>query len=118
MFFDSLSFPSLRTLALIVHFVLTTALYWTRADSVQVTLSASATTNDFQYLESQYTGLLSVGLIALVFEMVSHLYTMESVTLVSAIKLLLDIVGSFFIAWIVLDGLAWDTYIYIFVFCV
>jgi hypothetical protein len=40
------------------------------------------------------------------------------VTLFGTMKLFLDVVASFFIAWIILDGLEWLTYVYIFVFCV
>lgn len=42
----------------------------------------------------------------------------KQLSLFGAVKLFLDIVASFFIAWIILDGLEWLTYVYIFVFCV
>jgi hypothetical protein len=116
--FDSISFPSLRLLALITHFVFTTGLVWTRYDSLQVTLRASASKSDYDKIESSYLGLISFGLILLLVEMLMDVAAPRNVSLFGAIKLFLNIVGSFFVAWIILDGLEWLTYVYIFVFCV
>lgn len=116
--FDNLSFGSLRLLALITHFVVTTGLLWTRNDSLQVTLKASASRNEFKEINSAYVGIISFALISLILEMIMLLLAPKRVSLFSAIKLFLDVIGSFFIAWIILDGLEWLTYVYIFVFCV
>jgi hypothetical protein len=116
--FDNLPFASLRLIALMSHFVLTTALLWTKFDSLQVTLKANASKHDYESINSSYTGLIASSLIALLFEMMWTTATAKNVSLSGTIQLFMDIVGCFFIAWIVLDGLSWTTYIYIFVFCV
>jgi len=116
--FDNIPFASLQLLALMSHFILTTGLVWTRYDCLQVTLKASANRSDYDTINRSYTGLISVGIIALLFEMVMTTASTKRVSLFGAIKLFMDLVACFFISWIILDGLDWRTYIYIFVFCV
>lgn len=116
--FDNIPFASLQMLALMSHFILTTGLVWTRYDCLQVTLKASANRSDYDTINRSYTGLISVGIIALLFEMVMTTASTKRVSLFGAIKLFMDLVACFFISWIILDGLDWRTYIYIFVFCV
>lgn len=116
--FDNIPFASLQLLALMSHFILTTGLVWTRYDCLQVTLKASANRSDYDTINRSYTGLISVGIIALVFEMIMTTASTKRVSLFGAIKLFMDLVACFFISWIILDGLDWRTYIYIFVFCV
>lgn len=116
--FDNIPFPSLQLIALMSHFLLTTGLVWTRYDSLQITLKASANRSDYSTIDRSYTGLIAMGIIALIFEMIMTTASTKRVSLFGAIKLFLDVVACFFISWIILDGLEWRTYIYIFVFCV
>lgn len=116
--FDNLAFSSLRLIALLSHFVLTYFLLWTKYDSLLVTLSSSATINDYNQINDIHTGLISLGISALGIEIIFFASNPQYVSLFSAIKLFLDFVACFFIAWMVLDGLSWITYIYILVFCV
>jgi hypothetical protein len=39
------------------------------------------------------------------------------ITLLSVLHVFLDLIAIFFNIWIILDGLNWDVYIYIFIFC-
>ena len=100
------------------HFVLTTGLIWTRIDSIQITLKASADKLDYNSINNSYLALISFGLIFLAIEMLMFLMAPHHISLFEALKLFMDMVGCFFIAWIILDGLEWLTYVYIFVFCV
>jgi hypothetical protein len=57
MLFESFSFSSLRLLALTSHFIITTFLLWTKTDSLQVTLTPTASSHDFSLIQSHYEGL-------------------------------------------------------------
>ncbi|KAJ1405509.1 hypothetical protein B484DRAFT_214744 [Ochromonadaceae sp. CCMP2298] len=118
MLFQSFSVSSLRLLALTVHFLLTTFLFWTRFDSLQVTLKPRATYHDYNVIDSHYQGIISFGLALLTFEIAFETATAGNVSFFLLMKLVLDLVACFFVAWIALDGLDWKTYIYILVFCV
>ncbi len=115
--FDQFSFSTLRIIFMFTHFVLTSCLLWTKQDSLQVTLSFKDGHLDYKNIENQYDGLISFGLFLIVAEFVVFAYNHGTKSFSSAIHLLLDIIASFFIAWIILDGLDWRTYIYILSFC-
>jgi hypothetical protein len=83
-----------------------------------VTLKATATRADYNEIEGSYLSLISFGLISLALEMLMTMIAPHHITLFGTLKLFLDVVATFFIAWIILDGLEWLTYVYIFVFCV
>ena len=106
----------IRSFCLFAHILLTTVLYWTKLDSIQVTLSSSA--NDLANIEADetFTGLLSISIIFLLLEVVFRAAEIQ-ITLGTLIHVFLDSCACFFITWIVLDGLAWETYIYVFFFC-
>ena len=116
--FHNLSFSSLRLIALISHFILTTALLWTKFDCIMVGLKPGFTLTQYQQVESQFNGLISFGIVSLIFEIIMIMLAPHQISLFDAIKLFLDVLATFIIAWIVLDGLHWKTYIFILVFCV
>ena len=110
--------PFLRVLFLLSHFVLTCFLYWTKFSSLQVTmLSNYRDDHHYKIINQQYTGLMSFGLIVLIIEALIVCCSEEAITFGSTMHLFLDMVACFFISWIVLDGLDWQTYVYIFFFC-
>lgn len=117
-YFDSLSFSSIRFLSLLSHLILTFFLLWSKYDPLMVTLKSGYTAQDYTNIEDRFTGLIGFGIASLIFEVIMILLVPYHISFFNAIKLLLDIIGSFFICWIVLDGLSWKTYIYILVFCV
>jgi Transmembrane protein len=105
-----------RIFPLFSHILLTTVLYWTKFDSIQVTLSSPSDKLAYQFADESYTGLISVSLIFLIFQVVC-LGLEVRVTLWTILHIFLDICACTFVTWIILDGLSWDTYIYVFVFC-
>ena len=110
-------FQSLRLLALLAHLVATTFLVWTRPDSVSVTI-APLDSAAHSSADSQYLSLLGAGLGLLVLRLLLLPGVFSSLSLGSCLELVLDSLAAFFIAWIVLDGLAWTTYLFVFGFCV
>lgn len=107
---------SIRSFSLFAHILLTTVLYWTKFDCIQVTLSPQSSDLAYSRADETLTGLLSVSIIFLLLEVVFRAAEIH-VTLWTLIHLFLDSCACFFITWIVLDGLAWETYIYVFFFC-
>lgn len=93
-------------------------LYWTRFDSIQVAMVDYKSDHEYLIANRQYRNLIIFGLIFLIIEFLSYGFTYETINILCMMHLFLDIVGCFTISWIILDGLDWRTYIYIFVFCV
>lgn len=108
--------PLLRTFSLFAHILFTTVLYWTKFDSIQISMLHRSDDSAYKSAEESFTGLISVSLIFLLIEMV-YLGMETDVTLSTVIHLFLDVSACLFISWIFLDGLAWETYIYVFAFC-
>ena len=106
----------MRMFTLFAHMLFTTVLYWTKFDSIQVTLSSYTADRAYKSADESYTGLISVSLIFLFIQMI-YLALEVQLTLWTVLHLFLDFIACLFIAWIFLDGLAWQTYIYVFVFC-
>lgn len=117
MFFDQLSFSSLRIVAIYVHFIVTCVLFWTKYDSLRVSLSSTASAAEYNYFNRVYTALLSFGLLLIILEAIVFALKHQEKSFASAMHLFMDLIAIFFIMWIILDGLDWRTYIYIFVFC-
>lgn len=115
--FVDFTIPAMRVFALISHFLLTTGLYWTKFDSLQVNMADFTDNHEYVIIDSQYTGLVSFGLIALMLQTVFLLSSPDTIVLGSVLHLAADCAACFWISWIILDGLDWQTYIYIFVFC-
>lgn len=109
----------MRVFVLFSHILFTTFLYWTKIDQIQVTLPPPSLLANAQYKadDISYTGFLSVGLIFLFIE-VFYLGFEVQITIWSCLHLFLDFCANLFLVWIILDGLTWTSYIYIFVFCV
>lgn len=115
---DLFSFNSLRIFALISHFFLTTVLIWMEYNSITITLNANFSRGDYHDVRQQYTGLISCGLGVLIAQFYFIGSSTNKLSIGTTLNLLLDAIACFFIAWIILDGLDWRTYIYILVFCV
>ena len=110
--------PMMRVFALFSHFLLTTGLVWTRVASIQVGMTSYKEEDYYRASNASYSGMIGTALACLIAEMVFLGYDNNNVTLSSMIHLFLDIVACFFNAWMILDGLVWYTYSYVFVFCV
>jgi len=93
-------------------------LYWTRIDSIQVGMIDYTDRHEYYLANTQYSKLIIFGLIFMIIEFISYGITYETIDILCMMHLFLDIVGCFTVSWIILDGLDWRTYIYIFVFCV
>lgn len=115
--FDQLSFPSIRLVAIYCNFIITSALLWTKYDSLSVSLKSGYTAKDFDEVDETYTGIVGFGLFLIVIELFIFSLNSNEKTFGSAMHLLLDIISGFFNLWIIMDGLDWRTYIFILVFC-
>lgn len=115
--FDQLSFSSIRLIAIYCNFVITSALLWTKYDSLSISLKSGYTIKDFSEIDEIYTGIVGFGLFLIVIELLIFSSSFNGKSFGSAMHLLLDIVSGFFNLWIMMDGLDWRTYIYILVFC-
>ena len=111
------TFQSLRVFAFLAHLVATSFLVWTRHDSVSVTV-APQDSAAYTYADDQYLALLGAGLTLLVLRLLLLPGVFATLSLGAGLELVLDCLAVFFVAWIVLDGLAWTTYLFVFGFCV
>lgn len=108
----------MRIITLFTHALFTTGLYWTKFDSIQVTLRSGVDNNaSYKFADQSYTGLIFIALLCLFIELFYAGLEIQ-ITVWSVLHLFLDFVACLFTAWIALDGLPWTTYSYIFVFCV
>jgi hypothetical protein len=108
----------MRIITLFTHALFTTGLYWTKFDSIQVTLRSGVDNNaSYKFADQSYTGLIFVALLCLFIELFYAGLEIQ-ITVWSVLHLFLDFVACLFTAWIALDGLPWTTYSYVFVFCV
>ncbi len=115
--FHLLSFQSIRILAILSHFLVTTVLLWTREDSIKISLDAYYELQHYNELRDRYVSIIGIALVGLLWKVVSFALTYQKISLLSAVNVFFDLIGCFFVIWIVLDGLEWVNYIYIFVFC-
>ena len=115
--FYLLSFQSIRILSIFCHFLVTTVLLWTREDSIVVSLNAHYQPKEYNTQRDRYLSIIGFALIGLLWKAVCFSLTYHTISLLSAINIFLDVIGTFFVIWIFLDGLEWVNYIYIFVFC-
>ena len=111
------SVQRIRVLALIHHFLFTTFLIWTRIDQIQTANKYSSDTY-YRYANYSYQRYIGFGILFLVIQFIILGINGANVNLGTMLHIFLDIVGSFFVIWITLDGLSWVTYTYIFYFCV
>lgn len=74
--------------------------------------------HEYIIMNQQYVGLISFGLIGLMFETIVLGISHEQINIGTVLHLAADCAACFWISWIILDGFDWQTYIYIFTFCV
>ena len=111
---------SLRLLALYAHLVGTCFLLWTRQDSVSVSIPLNRR-NTYHAVDSAYVSLISGGIAILSLRILLLMLlgsSLGELSLFTCLELMLDSWASFWLAWMVLDGLDWTSYIPLFVFCV
>jgi hypothetical protein len=113
-----IAFSTFKVFSWISHFIATTCLYWTRYPSVQIILGPDYSDSLYLAQESSYMSVISLGLIFLIFQGLALPFEQNKLHILSVLGCALDLSAIFFIIWIVLDGLAWTTYSYIFCSCV
>jgi hypothetical protein len=84
---------------------------------VQITLGPHYTSEEYKFSEDSYVGLISWGIILVLFQLSILPFSIGKLSFRAVFNLACDCSAIFFNFWIALDGLGWDTYIYIFVFC-
>lgn len=110
--------PSLRIYAAVFHFVATFFLTWTRIDSLNAAIPDVTDNDAYMTQESSYLGYIATGIIFIFFNFVVLLFKgFQDKSLSGVMQLFLDICGTFFCLWISLDGLDWNTYINVWLFC-
>lgn len=113
-----IQFHSLRAIFLIVHAFATAILIWTPYNSVSVTLRPNYSQHEYIVVRKTFIAVVSLGCVFLIFRLISLLSDIYSKSLRASVQLVGDIFGSFFILWMILDGLSWKTYVFVFMFCV
>lgn len=111
-------FDSFRFYLLFLHLLSITFLTWTRYPSIQIRLSPNYSSQDYTNAENSYLGLIAFGIILTIFQMSILPFNYGKLSFRAVWNMSSDIAAIFWNLWIALDGLGWDTYIYIFVFCV
>jgi len=101
-----------------VHFIVTNFLYWTRYQSIAVTLKLSNTQEDYNYVENSYFTMISFAIFLLLVQFFTMAFNFDRITFRAALTLGLNVAAIFFVSWIALEGLSWDTYTYVFIFCI
>ena len=114
---DVVSYHVLRYYAILMHFILTTFLVWTKIDSLQVSIYYSDN-NAYKENNNVYEGMIISAMVMLTARALFMMMEGNRLTFSSCIMLTLDIMACFFIVWIILDGLIWTSYGYIYGFCV
>lgn len=102
-----------RLFFLYIHLILTLALFWTKVDIIRISTSEA----DYEKYSTDFDILIAVGTLCLLVKGVAYGFTYSRVSLGLAIHLLCDVIGSFFVIWIILDGWRIESYIVIFLFC-
>jgi len=114
---DMINHQVLRIYAWLGHFILTVMLLWTKIDSIQ---------SDMFYYDSArykdnhdtYEGMIISAVVMLMVRSIFLAFECNRVTLFGTLILGLDLLACFFLVWIIVDGLIWTQYSYIFGFCV
>ena len=102
-----------RLLFLYIHLILTLALFWTKVDIIQI----SASTADYERYSREFDLLIAVAVLCLLIKGIAYGFTYHRVSLSFMMHLMLDVLGSFFVLWVILDGWRLESYIVIFLFC-
>ena len=111
---------SLRIIFLLTHLLLTFGLTWTRQPMINVALKYSERNNLSlvnQY-DDKFLGLIIFNMVLLFLEilfLMRNMYNVYNIFFVAHI--VLDMLASFFIFWMIMDGWEWTTFIFILVFC-
>lgn len=106
-------FEHFRLFFLYVHFILTLALFWTKVDIIQI----SASESEYERYSRNFDVLIAVAAACLLVKGVAYAFTFHRVSLSLLMHLMLDVIGSFFVMWVILDGWRWESYLVIFLFC-
>lgn len=103
----------LRLFFLYTHLILTLALFWTKVDIVQL----SASKSDFEKVSEDFNVLIAIGVFCILIKAISYGLTYNRMSLSFVAHFLCDIIASFFVFWIILDGWTWESYMVILVLC-
>jgi hypothetical protein len=108
----------LRLFTLFSHLLFTTVLFYTKVDSIKVTLNPFVNNDaDYHRADVSYTGLIAVAVILLLVEL-GYAAGESRITWATMVHVFLDVIACLFTSWIILDGLPWDLYVPVWVFCV
>ena len=112
--------PSLRIIFLLTHLLLTFGLTWTRQPMITVALKYSERNNQslLNQYDDNFLGLIIFNMVLLFVEilfLMRNMYNIYNIFFVAHI--VLDMLASFFIFWMIMDGWDWTTFIFILVFC-
>jgi hypothetical protein len=97
----------LRLFFIFLHFVVTTSLYWTKIDVVAV----SSLIEDREWTAAKVDALIALSLACIIFKALCYAYFYHRMSIATVIHIAADILGTFFVFWIVLDGWAWQAYV-------
>lgn len=89
------------------------ALFWTKVDIIQI----SASEEDYEEFSEKFDSVIAFGVLCLLIKGIAYGFTYHRISLSLVMHLMFDVIGSFFIFWIILDGWRLESYIVVFVFC-
>lgn len=115
--FELINHHVFRIYAFLGHFILTVMLLWTKIDSLQTDMFYYDSTR-YKQNNNIYEGMIISAIIMLMIRSIFLVLEGNRVSLFGTLILCLDLVACFFLSWIILDGLVWYQYAYIYGFCV
>ena len=115
--FVDVGHENLRVFSMLVHFIITFGLVWTKQDIIQVGMGWPRSDHVYETYHTDFLGMIIFAMMCIIFKLSVFLFSTYRVTLSSVFHLMLDVLAIFFIAWIILDGLEWTAYVWVFCFC-
>jgi len=112
-----LIFGSLRIILFILHTFMTFLLFWSPYDSVAVSLSSNFSTHDYVVSRKKLISLIAFGFSMLSINFIFLIAEINLLSLRTVFNFTADCIATFFLIWMIIDGLDWRTYIYVVLFC-
>jgi hypothetical protein len=109
-----------RIYAATTHLFITCVLFWTRFPSVHIalTIDHADSQSTFNRYDNEFKSLIQAGVVFQVVNMLFLFMLHDKVSLSSTFMGVMDVTGAFFTLWMILDGLVFYNYHWIFWFCV
>eukprot|EP01041_Mallomonas_annulata_P001177 gene1177-2289_t len=105
----------LRIITLFTHFLITTFIVWVHIDQIQIVTPSDS---EYKTYADTLQNLCFAALVLLGIELLLMGFVFRISLFSMCIHISLDILGSFLTLWMILDGLDWRIYPFVFIVCV